>query len=258
MNINLLMEWKWFFRLQKYNQRKPWNTPEGWFVRCPRGHLYRELKYDLLSIVWDNSNKQVYSTNSDKMLSRMNDHLGFRDQQGCPSFQGVANGFNSCPGSSELDCSQIAFNFRSLWSTLLSSQPNTLVIGNPCGASFTLFTRSVAMCPATNSSLGKVKTVFASLDFEVTRSWVMLDDWCVTAYRLLKCPCYWHLRKREGRYLRFLLGILFQSAFFPSSPSCSLIFWEDHNPVVLRSHVSLYSVFQSRWRVKVILKGRIS
>ena len=43
---------------------------------------------DVLTIV-------VYSTTG--LLSRINDHLGFRDQQGCLSFQRFANGCNSCP-----------------------------------------------------------------------------------------------------------------------------------------------------------------
>ena len=55
------------FNLKKYSQRKAWKTPWKWFLRCPRGNLYRELKYDFLSIVRDNSNKQVCNTNSDKM-----------------------------------------------------------------------------------------------------------------------------------------------------------------------------------------------
>ena len=55
------------WKLQKYSQRKSWSTTRRWFLRYPRGHLYREPNYDLLIIVWDNSNKQVCSTNSDKV-----------------------------------------------------------------------------------------------------------------------------------------------------------------------------------------------
>ena len=89
--------------------------------------------------------------------------------------------------------------------------------------------------------------------------------WCLTIVvwlhtRLLNCLCYRHLRKCKGRYLRFLLGIrrgflellLFHSAFFPNSPTRSLALWEDHNPQ------SATASFQPIWRVKLILKGRLS
>ena len=52
------------------------------------------------------------------LLSRINDHLGFRGQQGCPSSQRVANGCNSRPGSSELDFSQTTCNFHPFWSNV--------------------------------------------------------------------------------------------------------------------------------------------
>ena len=67
------------------------------------------------------------------------------------------------------------------------------------------------MCPATNSSLGVVKLFFASLDFEVTRPWVMPDGCCVTAYTaaelLLASPNVQRsILKISSRYSTRLLG----------------------------------------------------
>ena len=88
-----------------------------------------------------------------------------------------------------------------------------LPIGNPFKASFNLSTRLVAMCPATNSSLGVVKLFFASLDFEVTRPWVMPDDCCVTVYTPAELPLLLaspkvqrSILKISSRYSTRLLG----------------------------------------------------
>ena len=109
------------------------------------------------------------------------------------------------------------------------------------------------MCPATNSSFGMVKLFFASLDFEVTRPWVMPDDCCVTAYTaaelLLASPkARGSILKISSRYSTRLLGtstfpvsILsqFSHAFFSSlGRSQSQGTWA--------SHVSLYNIFPAK------------
>ena len=92
-----------------------------------------------------------------------------------------------------------------------------------------------------------VKLFFASLDFEVTRPWVMTDDCCVTAYMaaelLLASPkARRSILKISSRYRQgFLELLLFQSAFFPSSPTRSLALWDDHSPKVLGRLMFLYT-----------------
>ena len=132
-------------------------------------HYLEATVADVLTIV-------VYATTG--LLSRINDHLGFRDQQGCPSFQRFANGCNSCPDLSNSISHKlfvISTPFNPLSGYMLSSQPYMLLIVNPCRASFNLSSTLVAMYPATNPSLGVVTPFFVSL--------------------------------HEGRYLRFLPGI---------------------------------------------------
>ena len=147
--------------------------------------LWSDLSQYLEATVVDVLTIEVHASTG--LLSQITDHLGFRDRQGCPSSRRVANGCNSSPRSSKLDFPQIVCNFHPLWSNVgLHCCRANLLIGNPCRASFTLSTRLVAMCPATNSSLGVVKHLFASRDFEATRPWVMPDGMCVTAYTAAK------------------------------------------------------------------------
>ena len=112
------------------------------------------------------------------------------------------------------------------------------------------------MCPATNSSLGVVKPFFASLDFEVTRPWVMPDDFCVTAYTaaelslLPASPKVWgsSMLKISSPYWTRLLRI----STFPVSNLSQLShaflssLGRSQSQGTRASHVSLYSIFPAK------------
>ena len=85
-----------------------WLLVLPWWLWPQLASLWSDLSQYLEATVVDVLTIEVHASTG--LLSQINDHLGFRDRQGCP--------FNSCPWSSELDFPQIVCNFHPIWSNV--------------------------------------------------------------------------------------------------------------------------------------------
>ena len=64
--------------------------------------------------------------------------------------------------------------------TVLSSQPQTLLMGKPCWTCFTFCTRFAAICPTTSSNQGIISPFFVDRNFAITRPCTFVPDGCST------------------------------------------------------------------------------
>ena len=64
--------------------------------------------------------------------------------------------------------------------TVLSSEPQTLLMGKPCWTCFTFCTRFAAICRTTSSNQGIISPFFVSRNYAITRPCTFVPDGCST------------------------------------------------------------------------------